>query len=191
MSNMLNMLVIIVLLMTIFILTAKYIVWGFKILLGKIRYKEETAFLLLRGKNNNFGLPHVINQAQEAIVIKISGKKLTFPIIRKDKPEVTLLGMPLYIRDIEDASHDIGLVYSTPAPTEDDQNKVSVSFVKSPYYIGSEEHQIVIDNAKLNNTVKTLLDNYQIVFYIVVGLIIVSLFNAYASWEIISFINNM
>ena len=187
------MLVIIVVLMTIFILTAKYIVWGFKILLGKIKYKEETAFLLLRGKNNNFGLPYVINQAQEAIVLKISGKKLTFPIVRKDKPEVTLLGMPLYIRDIEDASHDIGLVYSTSVPDENEPTKLvnKVSFVKSPYYIGSEEHQIVIDNAKLNNTVKTLLDNYQIVFYIVVGLIIVSLFNAYASWEIVSFINNM
>lgn len=189
MINILNMLAIIVILMTIFILTAKYIVWGFKIILGKIRFKEEAGLLLIRGKNNNFGLPLVINQGVEAVVVKISGRKLTFPITRKDKPEVTLLGMPLYIRDIEDASHDIGLVYSTPDPA--DEKKELLSFVKSPYFIGSEEHQIVIDNAKLNNTVKTLLDNYQIVFYIVVGLIIVSLFNAYASWEIVSFINNM
>ena len=171
-----NMLLIVML-----ALAMPFFIWGLKIFWGKLRYKSNASFLWIRSRKNNFTLPYVFDNSKESAKIKIGREVLTFPIKRDDVSKLTFIGMPLFIRDIEDATNEIGLVYRT--------KDGGYAVVKEPDYIHSDEMEIILNNQKLMSTVKTLLDNYQFLFMIVIGLLIAVLFNVYVSWELLSFIN--
>jgi len=160
-----------------------YVKWGISIFFGKLRFKSNASLMMLRSRKNNFGLPYIFDNSKDSMKVKLGREVLTFPIKRDDKPACTLIGLPLFIRDIEDASHEIGLYYLNGDGEQ--------TIVKTADFIGSEEMEIILNNQKLMSTVRTLLDNYKILFMIVIGLLIAVLFNVYVSWEMLSFINGL
>jgi hypothetical protein len=184
MNGILTSLALNVILITIFVLAIPYIKFGFAVLFGKLRWKSNTAVMFIRSRANNFPMPYIFDNSKESFKKKLGGQVLTFPILKDEKPALTFLGMPAYFRDIEDSSNDLGLIYADP------ENPEALRIIKHPNYIRSEEIEIILNNQKLMSTVKTLLDNYQVLFMMVIGLLIAVLFNVYVSWELLSFINN-
>lgn len=171
-------------LFVVLVITMTYVKWGFKVLTAKLRWKSSASFMLIRGRSNNFNLPFVFNNDTDQYKIKLGNDVLTFPINRQEKAPLTLLGMPLYIRDINDCSNDLGLIYYDP------QNPDTYSIKKAPGYIAPEEQEIILNNYKLSSNFKSFMDKYQTLLYIVIGLLIATAFNLYVSWEVLQFIND-
>ena len=178
-----TLLIISFVLMTVIALNMKYIKMGLAYSWAKFRYKENAGVLLLKNKNNNIGVPYFYDTAQEDIKIKIGSQILHFPIIRENEKQLSFLGLPLTIRDIEDAQNELGLVYQDP----NDIKKIIP--YKYPNFINSNEHQIILNNAKLQ-AFKDLFKDSQRNFMILVGIGIALLFILYVNWELLQIINS-
>lgn len=177
------LLVISFLLITIVALNMKYIKIGLSFAWAKFRYKDNTGVCLLKNKNNNFGKIYFYNTSDEDIKIKIGSQILHFPIIRDTSKQLFFWGLPLTIRDIEDAQNELGLVYQDP------ENPEKINIHKYPNFIQSNEHQIILNNAKLQ-AFKDLFKDNQRNFMLLVGIGIALLFILYVNWEMLQIINS-
>lgn len=160
-----------------------YVKFGLKVLFARFKWRSSASLMLIKGRANNFNLPYVFNNDLVAFKVKIGGEIQTFPINKQEKPVLNFLGLNLYIRDIEDASNDLGLVYVN----RDDPYDWKMH--KRPDFIPPEQHEIILNTAKLTSNIKSFFDKYQNLLYLVIGLCIGVAFNLYVSWELLQFVN--
>jgi len=167
----------------IFVLTMKYVLFGLKFFIAKIKHKENLAALFVRSRNNSLGLPFLVNDSKDSVTLKIAGKMRDYPLLRKDGSDMKWFNLPMYIFDAEDMQNELGFSYKTP------EGKIVNK--KEPQFIGSESIQVIVDNELLTGEFTKLQAMYKKVFLIVAVMGCAVAFNAYTSFELLNYINNL
>lgn len=157
-------------------------IFGLKMFIARIRFGSNLAALFIRGKSNNMGLPYLIDNSKETAKISISGIKRTYPLSRGDGSDMRWMGMPMYIYDSEDMQNDMAIVYKKDG---------AYTIVKDGNFIPSETCDVVVQNELLVSEYNKLDAKYKTVYLIVLGILIVCAFNAYTSFELLNYINNI
>lgn len=173
-----------------------FIVGGFRIILGKLKYRKDAGLIFLNSQSGNFSFPYVCDLRVNKFEISINKKKYTFPIKRELFHENgTFFGMPYVMYPVEDCKNSIGLYYH-----ESDENGEPL------YYLNDNKQPIMPKLTKIKNAVsfppsliealvgeealtealsKLFKDN-QMFFYLIIGNIIVAGISVYFMYELTS-----
>jgi hypothetical protein len=188
----------VVVLFLICALTFPWIVFGLNLMISKLTTRGNTGIILIRGQNNNFGIPIVVNLSKKLNNKKIGGVAKEFPTVRDAfVKSTTMFGVPMMIINGENAGQTLGLhtrkpVYETHT---DDKTGEEVRVLKGftmdeemsqSNLISPELIDALIKEKALTNAFKSLMNQNMIVLYAAIAAVIAAGASAYFGYEIIS-----
>lgn len=187
---------VIVCLMLILLLAFPYVVGGLRVVLGKIKYKQNAGLIFLQSQANNFSFPYVCDTRSKTFDIKIEKEEYKFPLSRDlFQDNGTFFGMPYAMFPVEDCKNAIGLYYQ-----ESDENGEPLYYtnadgvpiiprlskVKTGVSLRPNLIKAIVGDMALTEALAKLFKDNQLAFYLIIGNILVSAVSVYFLYDLTS-----
>jgi hypothetical protein len=164
-------------------LSGKWFMFGLKMFMAKLKYKNNAGLMFIKNKGGDFGIPKIINLIEEQYEEGKKDNKKVYPYNADQIAGFKMFSMPSVFFDDEDAKCSVGMVEVYQQSNDNGEPVEQVIPIKPSVSLRPAALKALIDSKALTQAIGELFKQNKTLLMVLVGLGIGIAITAYFSYE--------